>query len=147
MVYWESALPVNYSAVTWTLINNGTVVNRRYYVGVHPTPVAPTNSSDYLPQGFFEYTQHMKVYDDVAPELEVLTEELNFASYSNDAAKGCPGAVSISVSISDDCTSEASELVVRDVLLDAGNDNAGSVTYVTKKWSIVTGKQIGRAHV
>jgi hypothetical protein len=134
MVYWESALPVNYSAVTTTLINNGTVVNRRNYVGVHPTPVVATQAEDYLPQGFFEYTQHMKVYDDVAPELEVMTEELNFASYSNDLENGCPGAVSIVVRISDDCTSEASALVVRDVLLDAGNDGVGSVTYVTKKY-------------
>jgi hypothetical protein len=134
MVYWESALPVNYSAVTTTLINNGTVVNRRNYVGVHPTPVVATQAEDYLPQGFFEYTQHMKVYDDVAPELEVMTEELNFASYSNDLENGCPGAVSIVVRISDDCTSEASALVVRDVLLDAGNDAVGSVTYVTKKY-------------
>jgi hypothetical protein len=127
-VYWETSIPQALST---------SAKNHKLYsssVKVIPVLEEAILQNNYAPQGFFEYTQHLKVYDEVAPEIEVLTEDLNFASYSNDKDNGCPGAVSISVSISDDCTSNLTELVVRDVLLDAGNDNAGSVTYVTRKY-------------
>jgi hypothetical protein len=133
-VYWESAAPISNAAITSALINNATVQNIRNYVGIHPTPVTTTNPADYIPQGFFEYTQHLKVFDNAAPEIEVLTENLAFASYSNDKVNLCPGAVSISVKISDDCTTQTSDLDLRDVLLDQDNNGLGSITYVTKKY-------------
>jgi hypothetical protein len=133
-VYWESASPVGQSGVTTALINNGTVMNMRKYVSIHPTPVVPIHTDDYILQGFFEYTQHLKVFDNEAPEIEVMTEDLNFASYSNDKDNGCPAAVSIEVKISDDCTSNFNNLEVREVLLDINNDNAGDLIYLKKRY-------------
>jgi hypothetical protein len=137
-VYWESASPVGRSQVT-TAHNNGTVLNIRKYAGIHPTPIVPIHTDDYIPQGFFEYTQHLKVFDRNTPELEVLTEDLNFASYSNNKDNGCAAPVSIVVKVSDDCTSNLSELVIWDVLLDRDNNNStGSITFLNKKYDAST---------
>jgi hypothetical protein len=133
-VYWESAAPLNRSSITSALIANGTVKNVRLYNGSTPLNLHALNGVNYTPQGFFEYTQHLQVYDNVAPEIELITTDLIFESYSNDKSKGCPGFVSISAAITDDCTVSLGDLVLSDVLLDSGNDGVGSITYINDKF-------------
>ncbi|MEZ4991306.1 MAG: T9SS type A sorting domain-containing protein [Saprospiraceae bacterium] len=53
--------------------------------------------------GFWQYTQMIKVSDYDAPEIHFAYTE-PFCSYSNNQAAGCPGAVSLTFSVKEDCS-------------------------------------------
>lgn len=58
-------------------------------------------------RGFYQYTQHLKVMDNIAPEVAVTNPD-PFCSYSEDQGEGCPGEISFSFSVSDECSATAS---------------------------------------
>jgi hypothetical protein len=106
IVYWETSAPRAYAAAT-----SVNALNYSHY------------SSN---QGFFTYTQHMKVYDNDEPSVVYTAAgQDSFPSYSNVKGTGCPGAVLITASLTDDCTSNAAQLKVDSAFIDAGNDNVG----------------------
>lgn len=63
--------------------------------------------SYYNSQGFYQYTQHLKVMDNIPPVVDV-SEPDPFCSYSEDQGEGCPGLVDFSFSVSDECSGTAS---------------------------------------
>lgn len=65
------------------------------------------SSSYYNSQGFYQYTQHLKVMDNIPPVVDV-TDPDPFCSYSEDQGEGCPGLVNFSFSVSDECSGTAS---------------------------------------
>ena len=69
--------------------------------------------------GYYEYTQIIKVYDDVDPIITA--EEQNFCSYDN---VNCDGVVVYPFSIEENCTPE--DLTIK-VFLDAGADGGVDV--------------------
>ncbi|MCG8330355.1 MAG: GEVED domain-containing protein, partial [Chitinophagales bacterium] len=69
--------------------------------------------------GYYEYTQIIKVYDDVDPIITA--EEQNFCSYDN---VNCDGVVIYPFSIEENCTPE--DLTIK-VFLDAGADGGVDV--------------------
>jgi uncharacterized repeat protein (TIGR01451 family) len=77
-------------------------------------------------RGYWEYTQVIKVYDNIQP---VITAEATepFCSYSSDIAEGCPGEVEIPFTVDENCTPDDLEITV---LLDAFNDGVldGDIT-------------------
>ncbi|MEY2949981.1 MAG: hypothetical protein RLZZ248_1182 [Bacteroidota bacterium] len=79
------------------------------------------------PKGYFEYTQVIKVFDNNAPEITLLTSNTNFESFSNDLTDGCAAPVTILATIDDACTMDSSQLLVIEVLLDQDADNLGSI--------------------
>jgi hypothetical protein len=86
-------------------------------------------------KGYWQYTQLVKVYDDVAPEIEVENEELVFCAYGDAETEDCGGQVDIVLTIVDECTPDDVEL--RSVRLDAFNggdpqDLEGVLYTVTK---------------
>ena len=62
--------------------------------------------------GYWQYTQVIKVYDDVRPEIEFTAPEV-FCSYSSDQENGCPAAVSIDFTIDENCTPEDLTITVQ----------------------------------
>lgn len=62
-----------------------------------------SGSQYYNSRGFYQYTQHLKVMDNIPPDLSVNTPD-PFCSYSEDESEGCPGQVSISFSVNDECS-------------------------------------------
>ena len=70
--------------------------------------------------GFYEYTQIIKVYDDIDPEV-IYTQPDPFCSYDN---VECTGLVELPFQIDENCTPD--DLAIK-VLLDAGGD--GIVDY------------------
>lgn len=64
-------------------------------------------SSYYNSQGFYQYTQHLKVMDNIPPVVDVTNPD-PFCSYSEDQGAGCPGWVDFSFSVSDECSGTAS---------------------------------------
>lgn len=67
-----------------------------------------TSSSHYYQsKGFYQYTQHLKVMDNIPPVVDV-TDPDPFCSYSEDQGAGCPGRVEFSFSVSDECSGTAS---------------------------------------
>jgi len=86
-----------------------------------------------LTPGYWEYTQLLKVYDDVAPVIEVANDDLEFCAYG-DPAVDCGGQVTIVFTIDDECTPDDTE--VRSVRLDVNNsgspiDGEGTLYTVT----------------
>ena len=63
------------------------------------------------PKGYFEYTQVIKVFDNNAPEITLLTSNTNFESFSNDLTDGCAAPVTILATIDDACTMDSSQLL------------------------------------
>lgn len=53
--------------------------------------------------GYWQYTQIIKVYDNVKPQI-VYTQPDPFCSYSSDFAKNCPAPVSLKFTIDENCT-------------------------------------------
>ncbi|HKK54854.1 hypothetical protein, partial [Marinobacter sp.] len=56
-----------------------------------------------LTPGFWQYSQLLKIYDDVAPEVEVENESLEFCAYGT-PPDDCGGNVNIVFTVSDICT-------------------------------------------
>lgn len=62
--------------------------------------------SQYYPnRGYWQYTQHIKVYDNVKPVIS-FTAPQPFCSYSNPSVAGCPGQVQVPFSVSEECSSD-----------------------------------------
>ena len=57
--------------------------------------------------GFYEYTQHIKVTDNVDPEISFTAPD-PFCSLSSDFDNGCPGDVTVPFSVIENCTDNAS---------------------------------------
>jgi hypothetical protein len=64
--------------------------------------------------GYWQYTQFIKIYDQVDPI--VTSEEQEFCSYSSDFAKGCPALADVPFTVLEDCTPD--DLKIK-VFLDA----------------------------
>ena len=67
--------------------------------------------------GFWEYTQHIVVYDDVAPELTVTGQD-TFPALDGE---NCTGEVIFDVIATDICTDDTLDVTV-EIALDVGND-------------------------
>lgn len=67
--------------------------------------------------GYFQYTQHIVVYDDTDPELTIMGAD-TFCSYDNN---DCVGEINFSVAATDLCTSDELDLTIR-IQLDLLND-------------------------
>ena len=67
--------------------------------------------------GYWQYTQHIVVYDDVDPELTITGED-TFCSISNE---DCAGPVEFSITATDLCTDDVEDVTIT-VRLDVGND-------------------------
>ena len=81
-------------------------------------------------RGFYQYTQVIKVYDDLAPVVVAVGEE-RFASYANpglgeDKADVCVGGVSRMVEVTEECTPDAVDIKL--VILFPFNDESNGVT-------------------
>lgn len=59
----------------------------------------------YPNRGYYQYTQQIKVYDNIKPTI-TFTNPQPFCSYSSNTAGGCPGHVQIPFTVSEDCSSE-----------------------------------------
>ena len=79
-----------------------------------------TKASGDHSEGYFTYTQILKVYDAEEPTIVFIAEQDSFPSYSNE--QGCPGDVEIVATLGDDCTSDINQVEVTEAYLDAGND-------------------------
>ncbi len=62
-------------------------------------------SQYYANRGYWQYTQHIKVYDDVKPQIS-FTAPQPFCSYSSNVQAGCPGPVQIPFAINETCSDE-----------------------------------------
>lgn len=92
------------------------------YYGDHCDDMAST--------GFWQYTQVIKVYDNVKPIVAFPAME-PFCTYSSDFSKNCPAPVSINFTIDENCT--PNDLTIR-LTLDAYRDKVtdGDITkYLT----------------
>jgi hypothetical protein len=67
-------------------------------------------------RGYFEYVQFLKVYDNVAPTIDVITEDLEFCSVA--AVPACDGDATIEFTVDDACTPDATQMLV-EAALDA----------------------------
>ena len=111
-------LPSSRDTLDGNPANNTAVVSWRNpqsgALRTHPESVdIPSNT------GFYEYTQILKVFDNVAPSISVITTDLVFESFSNNLENGCAAPATIRATISDaTCTTDSSQLVLREVLLD-----------------------------
>ena len=81
-------------------------------------------------RGFYQYTQVIKVYDDLAPIVVGVGEE-RFASYANpglgeDKADVCVGGVSRMVEVTEDCTPDGVQIKL--VILFPFNDESSPIT-------------------
>lgn len=72
-----------------------------YWRNFYQTPGSP----HYANRGFWQYTQHIKVYDDVKPQI-TFTPPQPFCSYSSNIQAGCPGPVQIPFAINETCSDE-----------------------------------------
>ena len=68
--------------------------------------------------GYWQYTQVIKVYDNVKPTIEFTAPD-PFCSYSSDVENGCPAAVSVDFTITEHCTPDDLTITVQ---LDANKD-------------------------
>jgi|GEM_PF-478584 len=77
-------------------------------------------------RGYWEYTQVIKVYDNIQP---VITAEATepFCSYSSDIAEDCPGEVEVPFTVDENCTPDDLEITI---FLDAFSDGVldGDIT-------------------
>jgi len=103
-VKWESAAPKAYSAADVTA---GTIANAVQY-------------GSYYNEGYWTYTQVLKVYDDAEPTVVFAADQDSFPSYSN--AAGCPGDVVITATLTDGCTTNDAYINVVEAHLDVNND-------------------------
>jgi hypothetical protein len=76
----------------------------------------PGNLTNYN-TGFWQYTQWIKVYDDIDPTVDF--EPQVFCSYSSDIAKGCPAPADIVFTVDENCT--PNDITIK-VFLDAFNN-------------------------
>lgn len=60
-------------------------------------------SPDYNRRGFWQYTQHIKVADDIKPVID-FDAPAPFCSLSSNIAAGCPGAVDIPFTVTENCS-------------------------------------------
>jgi len=74
--------------------------------------------------GFYEYTQVIKVNDNTAPIVEVVTDDFQFCAYGT-AENPCAGRVDIAFSANDDCSPTGVELL--SVALWLNRDEAQAV--------------------
>ncbi|MEY2950266.1 MAG: hypothetical protein RLZZ248_1467 [Bacteroidota bacterium] len=119
--YWTSANPQEYNAANFI---------KRADLMTYSTGAS-------YEAGYFQYTQVVKVYDDKEPTIVINTTDLQFESYNNDFGTGmdyCPGSVSISANVTDDCTTESAQIQIVDVLLDIDNDGQGLITRSDKNF-------------
>jgi hypothetical protein len=84
------------------------------------------NIRDIYSRGYWQYTQIIKVYDNIQPVIEVEPYE-PFCSYSSDIAAGCPAEVVIDFTVDENCTPDD---VTIHVFLDAFSDGVldGEIT-------------------
>ncbi len=84
------------------------------------------NIRDINSRGYWQYTQIIKVYDNIQPVIEVDPYE-PFCSYSSDIAAGCPAEVVITFTVDENCTPDD---VTIHVFLDAFSDGVldGEIT-------------------
>jgi hypothetical protein len=79
--------------------------------------------------GFYEYTQILKVFDNEAPSISVITTDFIFKSFSNNILNGCAAPVTIRATMADNvCTTDSSQLVLREVLLDIDSNGVFEMT-------------------
>ena len=82
----------------------------------------PSNGRDHCDDmasvGYWQYTQVIKVYDNINPIVEFTAPD-PFCSYSSDFAAGCPAEVSIDFTIDENCTPD--DLTIT-IFLDAFAD-------------------------
>ncbi len=71
---------------------------------------------DIASRGYWQYTQHIRVYDDSDPEIAIGDFD-NFCSLDNES---CDGPVSIPFSVTENCTPD--DVAIKAVLLDAFYD-------------------------
>jgi hypothetical protein len=76
---------------------------------------------NYGSNGFWQYTQHIKILDETPPQITVIGQD-TFCSNSN---LDCSGDVLFSVSATDNCT--ALEDITYSVFLDVNNDGTGLI--------------------
>ena len=83
--------------------------------------------------GYWQYTQHIVVYDDVDPELTITGED-TFCSISNE---DCAGPVEFAIDATDLCTDDVDDVTIT-VRLDVGNDGTIDAD-VTDSYDAATG--------
>ncbi len=66
--------------------------------------VSPTNTY-FHDGGYYKYVQHIKVSDNIDPEIDY-TDPAPFCSLSNNQAAGCPGDVEIPFSVTEECSGQ-----------------------------------------
>ncbi|NUO01500.1 MAG: hypothetical protein HUU01_12905 [Saprospiraceae bacterium] len=64
-----------------------------------------TGYPEYTRRGFWQYTQHIKVADDVKPVIS-FQPPAPFCSLSSNIANGCPGLVEIPFTVTEECSNE-----------------------------------------
>lgn len=67
--------------------------------------------------GLYQYTQVLKVYDNIPPTVQVVSNDFEFCAYG-DPASGCNGRVDIALSVSDGCGTFEAELRKVELLVD-----------------------------
>lgn len=67
--------------------------------------------------GYYQYTQINKVYDNVAPQITVTSNDFQFCSYGSPAT-GCDAQTDIAFDVTDDCTPQDIELREVRLLID-----------------------------
>lgn len=92
----------------------------------YPDTYSGDHCDDMASTGYWQYTQVIKVYDNVNPVV-TYTELEPFCSYSSDFENDCPGAVEIDFTIDENCTPE--DLTIK-LYLDAYADGVldGEIT-------------------
>ena len=84
----------------------------------YPKGYYGNHCDDMASVGYWQYTQIIKVYDNVKPEI-VYTQPDPFCSYSSEFDKGCPAPVTLNFVIDENCTPK--DLVIT-ATLDANSD-------------------------
>ena len=85
----------------------------------------------YNNRGFYQYTQHIKVLDDIKPVIQ-FDEPAPFCSISSNFSAGCPGPVDIPFSVNEECSTDLTVKVFffengQPVPLTSGNNIANEV--------------------
>ncbi|WP_461496327.1 hypothetical protein, partial [Pyruvatibacter sp.] len=86
------------------------------------TDAADDNDDRYGSFGFWQYTQHIIVYDDIDPELTVVSQD---TFYTTSAA--CEGTVNLAITAEDICDGISTNLVTR-VIIDGEEVGVGTGT-------------------
>jgi len=73
--------------------------------------------------GYYQYTQINKIYDNVAPEIALTSDQLEFCAYGSPATS-CDGQTELTFNVTDGCTPEDLELREVRLLLDQNPNQA-----------------------